>query len=229
MSRNIPTKDIRTMGVVLRRTNYGESDRILNILTADGKYTVIAKGVRKAKSKLAGGIEMFSLIDFNLHFGRSEMGVVTGAKMIAYYGEIIKDFERMELAGLILKKVSRVAEDLDNPNCFKILKQCLECLDEGTNLILIESWFLLNLHLASGEEINLYRDSNGKKLLVDLKYSWDVANEVFLENEYGEYSADEIKMLRLMCTTDLKTMRRVKASDEIYEKILNLVRTATHI
>ena len=59
-------KDIRTQGFVLKRTNYGEADRILNIITPLGKYAVIAKSVRKSRSKLAGSIEMFSLIDFNI-------------------------------------------------------------------------------------------------------------------------------------------------------------------
>ena len=229
MSTNTPIKDIRTMGVVLRRTNYGESDRILNVLTSEGKFTVIAKGVRKAKSKLAGGIEMFSLIDFNFHFGRSEMGVVTGAKMVSYYSEILKDFERMELAGMILKMTGRVAESSDSPDYFKIVKQCLECLNDGVGNTLIESWFLLNLYLAGGEEVNLYRDAKGEKLSADLKYNWDIANEAFLESDCGEYGADEIKLLRLMCTTDLKTMRRVKVSEEMYEKVLKIARAATHI
>lgn len=56
MQKNMPNKDIRTLGIVLRRTNYGEADRILNILTPSGKITAIAKGVRKSRSKLAGRI-----------------------------------------------------------------------------------------------------------------------------------------------------------------------------
>ena len=64
------TADVRTLGYVLRRTNYGEADRILNIITRQGKISAIAKGVRKSKSKLAGNIEIFSLIDFNIHQGK---------------------------------------------------------------------------------------------------------------------------------------------------------------
>lgn len=51
--------DLRTQAIVLRRTNYGESDRILNLLTPEGKVSVIARGVRKEKSRLAGSIELF--------------------------------------------------------------------------------------------------------------------------------------------------------------------------
>lgn len=66
--------DLRTRAIVLRRTNYGESDRILNLLTPEGKVAVLAKGVRKEKSRLAGGIELFSISDVVIHQGRSNLG-----------------------------------------------------------------------------------------------------------------------------------------------------------
>ena len=56
-------KTYRTQAVVLRRTNYGEADRILQLLTPDGRRSVMARGVRKEKSKLAGGIELFAVSD----------------------------------------------------------------------------------------------------------------------------------------------------------------------
>ena len=57
----VNSKDLRTKAIVLRRTDYGEADRILQLLTPSGKRSVIARGVRKEKSKLAGGIELFSV------------------------------------------------------------------------------------------------------------------------------------------------------------------------
>lgn len=229
MSGNMPIRDIRTYGIVLRRTNYGEADRILNVITPLGKVTAIAKGVRKTRSKLAGGVEMFTLTDYNIHLGRSEMGVVTGARMMQHYSEIMKDFGRMELAGMILKKVSRAAEGSDNAEFFEIVKQCMEGLDVGISLELVEGWFLLNLMKATGEEVNLYRDVKGEKLTVDGRYNWDTAGEVFYYDDNGKYGADEIKMLRLMTTVDLKTVRRVKVTEEMYDDALYLVRMAAHV
>ena len=78
-------KDYRTLGIILRRTNYGEADRILNIITPRGKISAIAKAARKSKSKLAGGIEMFAKVDLNLHQGKSEFAIVTSAKMVKSY------------------------------------------------------------------------------------------------------------------------------------------------
>ena len=61
---------ITTKAIVLSRVNYGEADRIMQVLTPDsGKIGVIAKSVRREKSKLAGGIELLAVCDLVLHQG----------------------------------------------------------------------------------------------------------------------------------------------------------------
>lgn len=229
MLSNIQNKDIRTLGYVLRRTNYGEVDRILNIITPQGKILAIAKGVRKEKSKLAGGIEIFTLSDFNIHLGRGEFGIVTSAKMQKYYNNIVKDFAKMELAAMLLKRVSKVAENSDNPEYFRIVDQSLAGLNTGDDNGLVEAWFLINLAKAIGEEINLYRDTSGEKLDQGLKYYWDVAENAFVVDEGGDFGVDEIKMLRLMMTMDLYVVRRVKVDVEMLRKVLNFARMASGI
>ena len=124
-------RDVKTLAYVLRRTNFGEADRILNLITPEGKVSALAKGVRKEKSKLAGGVEMFSLTELNLHFGKSEMATVTSARMLSYYGGILTDFGRMELAAMILKRVSLAAESSDAPEYFKMTDSCLRGLNVG--------------------------------------------------------------------------------------------------
>lgn len=209
---------IRTFGYVLRRTNYGEADRILNIITPLGKISAIAKGVRKEKSKLAGGVEMFSLIDFNIHKGKSDLGTVIGAKMIKYYGEILKNYDRMEVAACFLKKISLASESSDSEEYFNILGQGLVALNSQLDLKLIESWFLLNLARASGEEINLHRDTNSEKLEVSKRYDWSKEESAFFERENGEFSADDIKLLRLMITNDFDTIKKIKVSNSMIDR-----------
>ena len=40
----------RLKAIVLRRTNYAEADRVLQLLTPKGRRSVIAKGVRRERS-----------------------------------------------------------------------------------------------------------------------------------------------------------------------------------
>ena len=52
---------LRTEGVILKRRNFGEADRILTIYTRDyGKVICLAKGVRRPRSKKAGHLELGS-------------------------------------------------------------------------------------------------------------------------------------------------------------------------
>ncbi|MDO5451757.1 MAG: DNA repair protein RecO [Candidatus Saccharibacteria bacterium] len=217
-------RDFRTPGIVLRRTNYGEADRILNVITPDGKISVIAKGARKEKSRLAGGIEMFSLVNLNVHQGKSDLGVVTCAKMVKYYQNILKDYERMELAAIVLRRINAASEHTDNPDFFEIARQVLEELDSGVGLELAEGWFWLKLLRASGTEMNLYRDAAGAKLVEGARYNWNVAEEAFVLDIEGEYGTDEIKLLRLATMMDLSAARKIKTELVLWGKVLDLVR-----
>ena len=229
MLNNMQNKDVKTMGYVLRRTNYAEADRILNLITPQGKISAIAKGVRKEKSKLAGGIEMFTLSNYNIHLGRGEFGVITSVKMQKYYGNIIKNFTKMELAAMMLKKISRTAENSDSSEYFEIIDQSLASLDMGDDDELTESWFLMRLGKAAGEEINLYRDADGEKLNPELRYFWNTGENSFVLHDSGEFGANEIKMLRLLLTTDLNVAKRVKTTPEMLQKIVSFTKMASRV
>jgi len=43
----------RTKGIVIRRRNQGEADRVLALCTPSGKIEVIVKGARKTRSRKA--------------------------------------------------------------------------------------------------------------------------------------------------------------------------------
>ena len=93
MSKN---SEIKTEAIVLKRTNYREADRILMLITPLGKKTALAKAARKEKSKLAGSIEPFTLTEMNLHEGKSEFLIVTGARCKKFYANLLKDLNKLE-------------------------------------------------------------------------------------------------------------------------------------
>lgn len=57
------TRSFSTTAIVLKRVNFGETDRIVNLLTQEfGKITVIAKGVRKMSSTKRASLEPGNVI-----------------------------------------------------------------------------------------------------------------------------------------------------------------------
>lgn len=221
--------DVRTEAIVLRRTNYGETDRILNLLTPAGKLAVLAKGVRKEKSRLAGGIEMFTLSEVVVHEGKGEFGVLTAAKMKEFYAELLSDLGRMEAAGEMLKRVSKAAEQTDSKEYFSITVQALRALNKKAEMDLVLAWFYLNLARAGGEQVNLYVDADGEKLQEGERYAWDTTEGALRVMPSGKITAAEIKMLRLMLSAELSLVLRVKGGAEMAPELLYIAKSAAGV
>jgi DNA repair protein RecO len=203
-------KSVRTRAVVLRRTNYGEADRILQVLTPLGKRSVMAKGVRREKSRLAGGIELFAICDIVITEGKGDLGILTSARLIQFYRHIMEDYDTMQFAYEVIKQVTRASEMVDEPEWYDVLAEVLMALD---NLIisrqLIQTWFYLRYSALLGAELSLVNDMNGKKLQPDLRYSYDVSEKGLRENTQGDITADHIKYMRLVNAKSLTVLAQI--------------------
>ena len=168
---------------------------------------------------------MFTKSEVVIHPGRGELGVLTGARMERHCANIVKDFARMELAGMMLRRVNMLAEGSETARFFEIIDESLIALDEGVSLVVVEAWFLLNVAKASGEEVNLYRDVTGEKLVAEARYVWDNMEKAFTLREHGEYGAEEIKLMRLAVSARLIVVARVRDVEGRWPNILQLARS----
>ena len=220
----------RAEALVLRRTNYGEADRIIQVITPDGKRSLMAKGVRKEKSKLAGGIEVFSLSDITWRVGRSELGVLTSARLVKFYKNILEDYDRLQFGYEALRQVAKKSEMIDSPDFFELLKSILQALNSTDyELALVQSWFYLRLSQVIGEGLNLNTDVNGEKLREDAKYLYDVEQEALVESVSGNIVSDHIKLLRIMQMNDIGVVRKVTGVESLLSETLHLAQIAARL
>ncbi|MBQ6355400.1 DNA repair protein RecO [Candidatus Saccharibacteria bacterium] len=227
MSKNV---DLKTDAIVLRRTNVGEADRVINLLTPGGKITVSAKSVRREKSRLAGGIEMFCLSRVGVHQSqKSGRNILTSAKMVKFYKNILGDIERLELASEILRQVSRAAEGIDDPGYFDLVRQCFEALDNKSPTNVISAWFLLNFARLKGEQVNLIADVEGERLRSDENYAWDSTEMALRRFPAGKISSNEIKAMRLMLSSSLELALRVKNIEALTPEILYIAKSLNQL
>lgn len=221
--------DVKTEALVIRRTKYEEADRILFLLTPRGKMSVLAKAVRREKSKLAGGIEMFCLSEITIHQGRGNLAILTSAKMKEFYKNLVMDFDKMEMGSEIIKMAGKGVEMMDNPELFDITKQSLKALNDGGDAEIILAWFYFNLARAVGEQMNLYYDVDGEKLREDEKYTWDSMEKSLKKAKGGKITANEIKMMRLMLTAKLALVLRVKECKQMASELLYIAKTLNQV
>ncbi len=193
-----------TTGIVLARTDFREADRILTLLTPDqGKLKVIAKGVRRPRSKLAGGIELLSVSSITVLPGRGDMGTLVSSRLISHFGNIVQDINRTMLSYEFLKRMNRITEDAAGEEYFLILQRTLEALDDlEFSPELTELWFSMQLLNVTGHMPNLLTDTEGRKLQRNDHYVFDFDYMAFRAQKGAPFAANNIKLLRLAYAAD---------------------------
>ena len=215
-----------TNAIVLTRTDYGEADRILTLLTPDhGKLRLMAKGVRRVKSKLAGGIELFSVTDVTFIKGRSEIGTLVSARLQVYYKHIVQHLDRTMLGYELIKQLHKATEDEPETDYFHVLEQAFVALDDSDiDLNLIKLWFSAQLLRLSGHTPNLRTEPDGTRLSAGQTYEFSFDDSSFITRPDGPYDADAIKFLRLVFSGNQPhVLAKVQGSTELATRSVPLV------
>ncbi|MEO5690927.1 MAG: DNA repair protein RecO [Candidatus Saccharimonadales bacterium] len=210
---------ITTKAIVLSRVNYGEADRIMQLITPEnGKVSVIAKGVRRERSKLAGGIELLAICDVTIHQGKGELGIVTSARLDTFFSHILQDYDRLQFAYYVLKDISKASELLSETEFFDLAQETLSSLNTATiPLEIIDTWYRLQMAILLGVGINLSTDGNGMKLVEDARYRFDVDDMAFVYDERGNYTSEHIKLLRVMSAQNPRVIAQITSASELLE------------
>lgn len=216
---------VRTRAIVLRRTNYGEADRILQIMTPEGKRSVMARGVRREKSKLAGGIELFAVSDIVITEGKGDLGILTSARLVHYYRHIVEDYDRMQFGYEVIKHVAAASETVNEPEWFDVLFEILKALDAKTlPLQLTQTWFYLHYADLLGAPFSLVNDVDGQALSSEARYVYDVSEKGLRMAANGDITADHIKLLRLIQAKSLDVLVQVGGIGEILPECWTVTR-----
>jgi DNA repair protein RecO (recombination protein O) len=134
-------RNYKTEGIILKRKNLNEADRILTILSKDhGKISVKAPGVRRIPSRRSAHIELLNHTQITLYqSSKGFFSIVTEAQMLDDFSEVKNDLSKIGYAYYACELVNGLcAENQENRNVFLSLKNFLSnlCIDSSPlNLI----------------------------------------------------------------------------------------------
>ena len=172
-------RSYKTEGIILKRTNFGEADRMLTVFTREqGKIKIIAKGVRRITSRRSPNIELFNHVTLFVHKGRN-VDLLTEAQTIETFENIRKKLELVSLGYYVCELVDGLcAEHQQHINVYNLLVSTLRELDHGIiqkfeTTLLSELGFLtinpaVNMNTTSYIEQILERRLKTKNLLSKL-------------------------------------------------------------
>ncbi len=231
------TRVYASEAIVLRRTDFGEADRILTLFTpAYGKVRAIAKGARRTTSRLAGHLEPFTRTQLLLATGR-ELDVVTQAEARERLDALRDDVWHATGAWYIAELVDRFLEDADpHPRLYRLFARTLALLDaeagaggdDHTRSWLALRYFELHLldelgyrpalHTCAGCDTPLRPEENG--------YSAELGGALCPAcSRYAQrrLSLHALKVLRLLQTSEWEAVPRLRLEPGLQGEIENVV------
>jgi len=147
----------RTDAIILRRSDFGEADRLLTVLTPErGKARLLAKGVRKITSRKAGHLELFMFTHLLVAKGRT-WDIISQAEIVEAYRDLRENLDRTSLAYYLAELVDRFTEEHDpNAPLFELLALTLVQLSHAADPFVALRYFELHLLSLTGFQPQLH-------------------------------------------------------------------------
>jgi DNA repair protein RecO (recombination protein O) len=144
-------RSYKSEGIVLARRDYGEADRILILFSKDfGKLSLLAKGIRKLKSRKRGHLEVFSYIKFSAISGKG-LDIITEAEIINNFSLVRKNLKKVSVAYYFMEVVGRVTREGEkNEDLFEIILDYLARLEKTDKLSSLRKGFVIDILVVLG-------------------------------------------------------------------------------
>jgi DNA repair protein RecO (recombination protein O) len=140
----------RTEGIVIKRKDFQEADRILTVFTRyQGKINIVAKGVRRIKSRRSPHVELLNQSILNIYEAR--MPILTEAETIYHYSLIKNDLKRAGYAFYICELLdSLLAERQESREIYDLTQKTLLKLEREEDIKILISKFQQELLISLG-------------------------------------------------------------------------------
>ncbi len=106
-------KRLRTEALVLRTLDFGESDRIVHLLTRNGgRMVAIAKGAKRSVKRFPGALDLFNFLRIEAVQPRNaSMARLEGATLLSSFGALRCDTRRYAMGCYLLELFNRLAPE----------------------------------------------------------------------------------------------------------------------
>lgn len=140
----------KAIGINLKSTPFGESDRLLTILTEDaGLVRAVAPGSRKHKSTLGGRSGLFVVNDLLIARGKT-LDKVTQAESLESFPGLSQDLRKLTAAQYLAELVlCQALSDQPQPELYHLLHEHLSRLEQMPGMVTLPCLVQAMFHLLA--------------------------------------------------------------------------------
>ena len=209
-------------GIVISEQNYGETSKIVNLLTRDyGIIGLMVKGGRSLKSPLRSVSGKLTYGTFNVYYKKDKLSILSDVSVINNFTKIKKDIELISYASYLTDLATQVVRHGRDEDVFDLLIASLSKIEEGFSPAVITN--ILELK---------YLDNLGVLPVLDRCVDCgSTDNIVTLSSDRGGYvcancrttepliSSKAIKLIRMYYYVDINKIDNIDVSPEATSEI----------
>jgi DNA repair protein RecO (recombination protein O) len=224
----------RAEAIVLKRTDFGETDRLLTLYTAHvGKIRAIAKGIRRPTSKMAGHLELFTHSQLLIARGRN-LDIVTQSETISSFLPLREDIVRTTYAHYVSEVLDKATpEHLESYPLYALLLATLERIASASRPEMAIRMYEMQLLEHLGYRPQLHTCAHcGVELRPVPNFSTEQAGGILCSEcgGHGSFvstlSVNALKVLRLLQSGNYQMASQVRLTEELGREIELHLRSA---
>ena len=118
-------------GIIIKETSFGETSKIINILTKDGLIGVMAKGAKSLKSPLRSSTLSLTYAEFNLYYHEDKLSILKSADVINDFTNIKKDIVLISYMTYLCELASNVMKQNPKSEIYDLLISAINKINNG--------------------------------------------------------------------------------------------------
>lgn len=213
---------IEVEGIVLSESPYGETSKIVNVLTREkGLIGIMCKGAKSMKSSLRSSTQILTYGTFSIYYKEGKLSTLKNVDVKNMWKEIHSDLTKISYATYLCELISQVVRESEE-NVLDDLLQSFIKIEEGLDPLIITNVLELKCLPLLGVGLNLdecIRCGNKTEIVtVDASYGGLICKNCY----QGEIILDKkvIQLLRMYYYVDIASITKINVEDK-YKKIIN--------
>ncbi|MGL4537828.1 MAG: DNA repair protein RecO [Cetobacterium sp.] len=101
-------KFIKTKGLIIKKVDFGEGDRIITVFSENfGKIDLLVKGIRKSKKRDRSSVDLLTLSNFTF-YKKGDNFILNTIDSIDFFYDLKKDIEKLEIVSYVLSIINEL-------------------------------------------------------------------------------------------------------------------------
>jgi len=214
---------IEVEGFILKETPYGETSKIINVLTKDkGLIGIMCKGAKSMKSHLRSCSQAFTYGVFNLYYKEDKLSTLVSVDIIDPLKNIRQDLTKISYVSYISELTSQVLKENSALSVYDNFINIILKIEQGLDPLILTNILELKYLPLLGVGLNL--DScircGNKTSIVTIEASYGglickdcYQNEIIVDKKI-------IQLIRMYYYVDIKSISTINVKDE-YKNTIN--------